>query len=231
MEKDAIKNLLELAQRRRSVRAFKPRDVPDEYIEKILEVARWAPSGANNQPWEFIVIRDKDTRQKIIERYEEQLATKRRIEQTREKEMRFPLPSTAGFKDAPVFIAVLGDPRLEKGIPLRNQKEKGPQNYYSSLASVVLLIHLAASALGLGSQYVSDANAPFLEAMIKDLLGIPEPYDIYELIPVGYPQSTPSPPFRRQLNEMTHHEKFDKRKFRGDEEIRTFIIEKLRVRS
>jgi nitroreductase len=229
MKRNPIDHLLELARKRRSIRSFKVKDVPDEYIEQILEVGRWSPSGANNQPWEFIVIKDKGTRQRIIEFYEEQLATKRRIEQTRAKEMRFPLPSRAGFKDAPVFIVVLGDPRVEEAIPLTNLKEKGLRNYHSSLASVVLLIHLAASALGLGSQYVTDSNAPFLEAMMKDLLGIPEPYDIYELIPLGYPENEPLPPFRRNLKEITHREKFDRRKFRSDEKIHKFIIEKLRV--
>jgi len=48
---------LELVKKRRSIRLFKPDAVPDEYIDKIIEAARWAPSGANVQPWEFLVIK------------------------------------------------------------------------------------------------------------------------------------------------------------------------------
>jgi len=42
--------LLELIQKRRTIRKYKPIPIPDEYIEKVIEAARWAPSGANTQP-------------------------------------------------------------------------------------------------------------------------------------------------------------------------------------
>ena len=51
-----IKDFLELAKKRRSIRHFKPDPVTEEFIEQILEAARWAMSGANGQPWEFIVV-------------------------------------------------------------------------------------------------------------------------------------------------------------------------------
>ena len=43
-------SLLQLVQKRRSVRKFKPDPIPADYIDKIIEVARWAPSAANSQP-------------------------------------------------------------------------------------------------------------------------------------------------------------------------------------
>ena len=52
---------VKLVRRRRSVRKFKPDPVPEEYIKEVLEAARWAMSGANGQPWEFIVIDDQGT--------------------------------------------------------------------------------------------------------------------------------------------------------------------------
>jgi nitroreductase len=54
--------LLALVQRRRSVRRFRPDSVPDEYIERIIEVARRAPSGFSMQPWEFFVVREPGLR-------------------------------------------------------------------------------------------------------------------------------------------------------------------------
>ena len=45
--------LLELVRNRVSVRKLKPDPIPDEYVQKILEIGRWAMSGANGQPWEF----------------------------------------------------------------------------------------------------------------------------------------------------------------------------------
>lgn len=44
-----------------SIRSFLDREVPDELMYKILEAGRLAPSAHNDQPWEFILIRDKDT--------------------------------------------------------------------------------------------------------------------------------------------------------------------------
>jgi len=49
-------NFEELAKSRRSIRKFKPDAVPREIIEKILELATWAPSAMNQQNWKFIVI-------------------------------------------------------------------------------------------------------------------------------------------------------------------------------
>jgi nitroreductase len=45
---------------RRSVRQYKSNPVPEKLIEKILDAARWAPSGSNIQPWKFIVVSDRD---------------------------------------------------------------------------------------------------------------------------------------------------------------------------
>jgi nitroreductase len=45
---------------RRSVRLYKPDPVPKKCIERILDAARWAPSGSNIQPWKFIVVSDKN---------------------------------------------------------------------------------------------------------------------------------------------------------------------------
>jgi nitroreductase len=55
--------LRELFKKRRSIRRFKQDPVPDDYIQKIIEAARWAPSGANTQPWEFIVVGDPRTKE------------------------------------------------------------------------------------------------------------------------------------------------------------------------
>ncbi len=52
--------ILEIISKRRSIRKYKKELPRDSDIEKILEAARWAPSGLNNQPWKFSVIKDKN---------------------------------------------------------------------------------------------------------------------------------------------------------------------------
>lgn len=65
-----IDEFLELARKRHSIRKFKPDPVPDDYVRKILEAARWAMSGANGQPWEFIVVKDPVTKRKMGEAFQ-----------------------------------------------------------------------------------------------------------------------------------------------------------------
>jgi len=57
--------LLTLIKDRRSIRQFQEKDIPQEEIEMILEAGRWTPSASNKQPWEFIVIRNKEIIKKI----------------------------------------------------------------------------------------------------------------------------------------------------------------------
>ncbi|NVM02650.1 MAG: nitroreductase family protein [Candidatus Helarchaeota archaeon] len=48
-----------------SIRKFKSDNIPDELIQEILDNARWAPSGLNNQPWKFIIIKDSQTKEEV----------------------------------------------------------------------------------------------------------------------------------------------------------------------
>jgi len=59
---DDTMETMEAIQTRRSVRGFTGENVGDEAITSILEAGRWAPSGLNNQPWRFIVVRSPETK-------------------------------------------------------------------------------------------------------------------------------------------------------------------------
>ena len=52
--------VIDIIRSRRSVREFLDRPVEDELIANILDAGRWAPSGLNNQPWHFVVVRDRE---------------------------------------------------------------------------------------------------------------------------------------------------------------------------
>jgi nitroreductase len=216
-----IDDLHALVKQRRSIRGYdEHRDVSGEAVERILDCARWAPSGGNGQPWEFIVIRDRAMRHKIADIYLKQLIDKR--------EMDMAVRGTAkmtgdGFRHAPVHIVILGDPRVKEAYPIRTKLEKAESHFVTGLANATLLIHLAATSLGLASQYVSDANSPYMETMLKAALGIPEPLRIYHLVPIGYAKGDVAAPPRRELNELVHHEKYDMTKFRDDDHMAGFV--------
>jgi nitroreductase len=58
-------DILDIIRTRRSVRRFLDRPVPADFVEKILEAGRWAPSGLNNQPWRFAVVADSGIKEEI----------------------------------------------------------------------------------------------------------------------------------------------------------------------
>lgn len=216
-----IQDLQSLVEQRRSIRGYdEKREVSDEMIRTILNCARWAPSGGNGQPWEFVIVRERATRHKIADFYLKQLEPKR--------EMDMAVRGTAkmtgdGFRRAPVHLLILGDPRVKESYPIRTQLEKAESHFITGLANATLLIHLAAASLGLASQYVSDANSPYMETMLKVLLKIPEPLRVYHLVPIGFANAPVAAPPRRELKEMLHWETYDMEHFRSDEQMAGFI--------
>ena len=221
-----IQAFLELLRGRRSVRSGFLKDAPvsEEHVEQILEAARWAPSAGNSQPWEFLVIRDAETREKIVEIYKSQMRDKLEIEQVTRGQRSF-VDSGIDFRHAPVQVLVLGDPRTNDAYPMRTKLDKWEAQYYSSLANCVVQMLLAAEALGLSSSYISDVASPYFSVMLKSLLGIPEPLQIYHLLPIGFAKRSPTIRHpRRPLAEMVHYERYDPSKFRGEAELKDFMM-------
>ncbi|MFC2071187.1 nitroreductase family protein [Chloroflexota bacterium] len=214
-------SLLNLVKQRRSCRRFRSEPIPGEYIDKIIEAARWAPSGANTQPWEFIVIREVEVKQKIARFIEEHGNLTHKMDLTRDP-TRTIGPNPVEL-DAPVLIILCGDPRTIEAYPVYTVYQRGQSNLDSSLASAFLYMHLAATTLGLGSRWISGTRNFYIQCLIKDLLGIPKELEIYDTMAVGYPDSEPRPRLVRAKEEMVHYDLYDKTKFRTDEDVRAYI--------
>ncbi|MBI2849321.1 MAG: nitroreductase family protein [Chloroflexi bacterium] len=223
-----IDEFLELVRRRRSIRRFKPDPIPDESLEKILEAGRWAMSGANGQPWEFVVVRDRDTKKRIAEALHEEAKLAAAIEASRVVEMRQPQfrDLAEGLRqhswtDAPVVVLLCADPRTAQASVLSRLFDDR-WVVTENMSNVAQIIHLAAAACGLGSQWVTVARLP--EEIIKPILGIPPILRIFSLIPIGYPAYKPAPAYRRELQEITHRGGYDMSKFRSHEDVQSFIL-------
>ncbi|MEW6189023.1 MAG: nitroreductase family protein [Actinomycetota bacterium] len=65
MHEDHVTPILRAIKNRRSVREFTAREVSEQQLQQILEAGRWAPSGLNNQPWRFVVVKEKDLLEKV----------------------------------------------------------------------------------------------------------------------------------------------------------------------
>jgi len=218
-------NLLALMRQRRSSRTGYVEDKPvnDEQVELMLEAARSAPSAGNAQPWEFVVIRDRDTRYSIAEIFKHQLKDKIEIERTIRGTTA--VGASIGWRFAPVQILVIGDPRTCASFPLRTREEKAESHFLSSLANATLQMMLMAECLGLATQYVSDASSPYFSLMLKHLLGIPAEMRVYHLVPVGYVSAHAEENGRRPLAAMVHRERYDAARQRSNDDVERFVRE------
>jgi 5,6-dimethylbenzimidazole synthase len=234
--------LMDVLLRRMSVRKFKPDPLPEGAIEKILEAGRWAMSGANGQPWEYIVVTDPDMKQKLFKHYQEQLLDYNFwMEQIRVAELRHPafhltggqedqlqkLRARSGWEKAPVLIVVLGDGRRQWATVMGGHTFGRHQSHLTdALANTSTLIHLAAAAMGLGAQWVT----VHIEDGFKHLLGVPDVMTMHSIIPVGYPDVSPRKGVRRPLAEIVHHNRYNMSKHMTNREIVEYIRE-LRVKT
>jgi len=168
-------SLMEIVNKRRSVREFKPEPVPREIVEEILDIARRAPSAGNVQPWFFYVV-------------------------TGRKEKDALAAAALGQKhvaQAPVCIVVCAEPELSA----REYGERG-RNLYSlqDTAIATTYIHLAVAERGLGSCWVG----AFDEHKVSDCLNIPDYRRPVAMIPIGYPsQEKDARTRRKELAEIT----------------------------
>jgi nitroreductase len=228
-----IDEYLDLLRTRRSIRRFKTDPIPDEYVEKILEAARWAMSGGNGQPWEFIVVKDQETKRKMAESYVDIGRRLHDMEKVRVEELRHPIFSAphAGlphFIDAPVVIIVMADRRRYQAtilaIHFLSEGEGGPDaTFYKGVANATQNIQQAAVACGLGSAWFSVTG--LWEPSLKQILGVPVEFSIPTIVPIGYPAQKPTPIYRRPLNDLVHYEKFDMSKYKTDDDIYNYIAD------
>lgn len=221
---------LDLVKHRRTIRRFRPDPVPDDFIDKIIEAARWAPSGFNMQPWDFVVIRDKKLKDTIVQWVRDYHKLIMKTEAAREAWQRVPrrpsIDPEWDYRNAPVFILVLGDTRTLKGLPtaMRYDAERRQTIFISSLANAYLYMSLAATTLGLANEWVSSVATPYPNCLVKDLLGIPPALEIYDMMAVGYPAyKLSSRKLLRDKERMVHYDRCGADDFRTEAEVDGFI--------
>lgn len=170
----------EAIRKRRSIRSYQSRAVSAELIAEMLDLARHAPSAMNGQPWHFVVIRDREMKERLSEI----------------KRLRCPPEKRAYvadyLKDAPLVVAIC--------VERSRSHDRGLEN--GVLAAALLM--LAATSRGLGSVYLSASRDgdPRLAAEIAELLGLSSDTLPISLVPIGFPAEKPSAKELRPLSEM-----------------------------
>jgi nitroreductase len=184
-------------QKRRSVRKFRPDSVPEKDILQIINAARMAPTSGNQQPWKFLVIRDKKIINKLLEGCVSEAAGRYNANNPNETKEQFIArirkTYSEGYFSAPVFIVVLTD---------NNSKYPDYNHWDGPLAAGYLM--LAARALGYGTVFITDAIS---EKVTTEALLIPERYTRVCITPLGIPVEWPVTPEKKELNQFISFDK------------------------
>lgn len=173
---EAIKCLLT----RRSVRKFQDKSVDKKTVEEIIEIAQYAPSAHNKQPWEFVVIDDKKFLRDL---------------QTYQK-------YTVFAENAPMAIIVCANTE----IAVKDDQNNSYADIDCALATQNLL--LAAHAKGLGTCYCASAPMPIFMNGVSKSLSLPENIRPVAIVIVGHPLYEPKQPTDRYKVEKIHWSKW-----------------------
>jgi len=208
---DDQKVLESIMQHRRDVRGnrFIDQDVADEAIEQLLLAALHAPSVGFSQPWEFVLVRDSETKAQIAASFNEE--NDKAIAQFQDaKQKEYVRLKLEGIREAPVNIAVFYKPSLGPVLGQTSMEEVGRY----SVVCAVQNMWLMARAMNIGMGWVSILDPQ----KVKTILGAPERNELIAYLCVGYvDEFLPRPELeilqwekRKALQSVVYTEAYDK---------------------
>jgi len=195
---DAIK-------KRRSVRKYLPRQVPDKLVLEFLAAAGWAPSAHNSQPWRFIVLSDlalkRELASALVESWASDLEKDGLPLQEQDRKERF-----ERYADAPVLIlACFTMDGLRKFPDLARQsfeRDLAIQSLGASLQTLLLAVHEA----GLGACWFCAPG--FCKQTVRKILNIPDVVEPEAFIIMGYPDEKPPAPTKKSVDQYCFKNKW-----------------------
>ena len=189
----------EMLSRRRTVREYSDREVPIELIEKAIATAGTAPSGANLQPWRFVVVKDAAMKMKIREAAEKEEYESYHGRMSEKWLRRLAVLGTDEHKPfieiAPYLIVVF---RINSFV---EDGETEP-TYYSQESVGIAVGMLLAALHNMGLATLTHTPSPM--KFLQEILGRPKSEIPFVLIPVGYPATDAKVPdiHRKPLSEI-----------------------------
>ncbi len=198
---------LEVFKRRRSVKEYVDKKVPDEVLQRILEAGRWAPSAHNAQPWRFIILKDSDVKLLLAKRMAIEWSKDLELDGVPQEEIKALTESSIKiFSTAPIVIIACLTMENMRVYPDEKRRKFEYIMGIQSVAAAIENILLAASLEGLGACWFC---APlFCQSIIQEVLEIPKHIEPQALITIGYPKFYPSPPSRKTLKEIVYVNKW-----------------------
>ncbi len=202
--------LEEVITTQRAVRRLKPDPVDDAVVRRLIELAIKAPSGSNAQSWEFIVVRDPETKARLARRNRQAFSLYgslgRRQMRDNPKMLRVIEAvqwQADHFEEIPVLIVAC----------LRGRRPRFPpvavSSYYGSIFPAVQNLLLAARALGLGAALITLPLWSTWSA--RRILGCPRNVTPCAVIPLGWPLGKYGPTTRRPVEEVVSTDRYGNR--------------------
>jgi nitroreductase len=170
---------------RRSIRRYKSTEIEEDKLQRVLEAARWAPSWANTQCCDVIVIKDAGMKKRLAEI----LSPKN--------------PATIAMEKAPIVVAVCGELKKSGYYNDKAVTRLGDWFMYD-LGLATQNICMAAHNEGLGTVIVG----AFDHDGARQILGLPLTHQVVALLPLGYPDHEPPVPKRKPMEKFVHWERF-----------------------
>lgn len=195
---------------RRSVKNFRDREVPRDVIRSILDLARWAPSAHNAQPWRLLVIDDEEVKAKVATAMGRAwLSDLDRDGVPRDEAERIVrLESWNTITRSPVVvIACLTMEEMHEYPDQRRQNAEYVMGV-QSLAAYIQTMLLAAHHRGLGACWI--CGPLFCPDAVKRVLRLPGELEPQAMVVMGYPAEKPRPPFRKPLHKICAFNKWPK---------------------
>jgi nitroreductase len=190
-------DVTEAIRRRRAVRTYTDRPVPDEVLDRLLRLALRAPTGSGSQAWSLLVVRDEERRREVAElviaggaRYFAIMRPQKEgvsDEEHRQWGRDYAEQVLSTYRIAPVWLIGLVVPRDNYPPEMATG---GRDDDVISLAFAFENLMLAARGEGLGT-VPTTAFQRFEKARLREILGVPEHVDPAIVTPLGFPQAWP----------------------------------------
>ena len=172
----------EVIKKRQSIRGYKPDPVPDDVLARILEAFRAAPSWANTQPWELVLVTEPEIKKQL-----QQAVSERN-------------PAHSAIVDAPVVVCAVGITGRSGFYKGKAATGRGDWVMFD-MGIATEHLTLAAAKEGLGTVHVG----LFDHEKADEVLGVPQDRTVIELIPLGYPVFYPKMTPRKPIEEFVFY--------------------------
>jgi len=188
----------------RSVRKFKPDPIPEDKLKTVLESASKAASGSNTQPWEFVVIRDAEVKNRLkepmLKTWLARLAGSTGMSSRMRDVYDEATEMLRNTEKVPVIVYCCVD---------LNRVSTSEEVRYASIYPAVQNLMLAAHALGLATCLTVHGSTPSRgEPEVKKILEVPENVKVACLVYLGYPAVRLGRPKRQPIEKFAHYDRW-----------------------